>query len=317
MVSSTLFRLVTPRMDRFSRISPGTSPALAQLKTLKTDPVRPSFDISAGTVNHTQVLDSKWMSGITPMSRLLILAGLVGVDTKTVHFIDENRASFFYPSPQKKKLRPSFSDSERSKPPAIIEAGEDNQPLSGQVGLLHYSVQGKGKEFITDLEQPLPERLILTAEPREIQVSSPDFSVRGATKGSDSSGDSTMSTPSPVCVKFENFVGSTIVQRVDWFPNSDDAMSLRKAIDSFCPISWLRDDLRPDGEKDGVVGVGGAGSQRYRQQQVKGGEGGGGGGEGSQRSRGDGDGDGKVKHMLLYQRDQNRKLVDSEKVINS
>lgn len=251
------------------------------------------------------------------MSRLLIMAGLTSIGTGTVHFIDTRRASFSYPLVQ---YDASVAAAQSAEPESgLVDASRksdvrDGKPPSGQVGLLQFSAPGRGNEFVLSLDQSLPERLTVTADlgtpPRGGDGGS--SAVGGGRGGSgaarvqavegsagDLVGDGGDVTPPPVCVKYLSTIGTAAVQRVDWFPNREDALSLRRAIDAYCPISWLRNghDVAENGGEEGV-GVG-EGEKRYVKRRAASG----GGGRG-------------VRRLLLYQRDQNRKIVHSGEVRN-
>ncbi|CAM9574664.1 unnamed protein product [Sphacelaria rigidula] len=90
----------------------------------------------------------------------------------------------------------------------------------------------------------------------------------------------------PVCVKYLGTVGMQGVHREDWFPTKDDALSMRVAIDAYCPISWLR-----DGGRNRQMS---AGERRYGQRRR------------TEESRN--------RRLLIYQRDKNRVVVEVEKV---
>ena len=315
-----------------------------------------------------QVLDSSWMAHLSPMSRLLIMAGLTSVGTNTIHFIDADRAIFSYPPKQQPPpALPQIQQTNNAATAANLRASEnqhgredqenetvatgggkeqenetvvreeqengtvvkdeeaeleEDRPPPGQVGLLQFNSYGRGTEFILSPDQSLPERLTLSAE---VEIFAGDSGgeeyavsrggVRGegfqrggeAASGTGGGGGGRGVSPS-VCVKYLSTVGTAAVQRIDWFPRREDALSLRQAIDVYCPIPWLRDGggLGSTSERVEAVGEGGGVHKRYRrriQAPDSGGEGGGGGGGGGGRG-----GEG-VRRLLLYQRDQNRKMV--------
>ncbi|CAN0185509.1 unnamed protein product, partial [Ectocarpus sp. 8 AP-2014] len=147
----------------------------------------------------------------------------------------------------------------------------------GQVGLLEFDPRGRGSEFVVSPALSLPERLTVTAD-----VVSPAFNpsataapaesgddqhrpgatqtggappvtrvVRGGGAGVSSGGQQGEETSArePVCVKYLDTVGESVVQRSEWFPSPEDAASLRRAIDAYCPLSFLRSQ---EGEEEGV-----------------------------------------------------------------
>ncbi|CAB1106157.1 unnamed protein product [Ectocarpus sp. CCAP 1310/34] len=151
------------------------------------------------------------------------------------------------------------------------------QPRPGQVGLLEFDPRGRGSEFVVSPALSLPERLTVTAD-----VVSPAYNpsaaappagsaddqqrpgatqtggappvtrvVRGGGAGVSSGGQQGDETSArePVCVKYLDTVGESVVQRSEWFPSPEDAASLRRAIDAYCPLSFLRSQ---EGEEEGV-----------------------------------------------------------------
>ncbi|CAN0549214.1 unnamed protein product, partial [Ectocarpus sp. 12 AP-2014] len=155
--------------------------------------------------------------------------------------------------------------------------GQQQQPRPGQVGLLEFDTRGRGSEFVVSPALSLPERLTVTAD-----VVSPAYNpsaaaapaasgddqqrpgatqtggappvtrvVRGGGVGVSSGGQQGEETTArePVCVKYLDTVGESVVQRSEWFPSSEDAASLRRAIDAYCPLSFLRSQ---EGEEESV-----------------------------------------------------------------
>lgn len=206
-------------------------------------------------------------------------------------------------------------------------------PPPGQVGLLQFNPLGRGTEFILSLDQSLPERLTLSAEVETLvgegggEESSAVTGSHGGVRrgglqaggeagngGGGGGGQEGGRNVSPsVCVKYLSTVGDAEVSRVDWFPRREDALSMRKTIDVYCPIPWLRDgdglgSIR--GEHEAVQGGGEEGGEEEETGHDRrrigatdgGGDGGGGGGRG-------GGVRGRVRRLLLYQRDLNRKMV--------
>eukprot|EP00752_Nemacystus_decipiens_P012453 g11034.t1 len=195
-------------------------------------------------------------------------------------------------------------------------APPNGQPRAGQVGLLEFDPRGRGSEFVVSVESDVSERMIVTAdigtstendtvdgedgEPRKSPYGG--GSVRGGggrETGQTYSGQGD-STRKPICVKYLKTVGHKTVQRKDWFPSPEDARSLRAAIDTFCPVPFLRGD--GDGDGDGEEKAG-EGESRYRR-----------GGAGEGRGEGEG-GTGRVRRLLVYQRDQNRQIRNADKVV--
>ncbi|CAM9729304.1 unnamed protein product, partial [Hapterophycus canaliculatus] len=303
----------------------------------------------SGSTVFMQVLDPTWMAGLSPMSRLLIMAGLTSLGTNNVHFVDANRASLSFGGG-------SSSGGGTKGPTAHIEVdasgaktpdtegggdaeGSDGSPKTqqpyqqqqrqqqgggstdalrspspGQLGLLEFDPQGRGSEFVVSTAAPLPDRLTVTA--RGVLAAtiasglSPSGSssgggngeeagggeggpaapvgvvVRGgAGRGGGSSGDASYDGSGaaavagapegrePVCVRYLSTVGASAVQRVDWFPTPEDANSLRRAIDNYCPLPFLGSEGAEEGGEEGV------------------------------------------RRLLLYQRDQNRQIRNPAKVI--
>lgn len=265
------------------------------------------------------------MAGLSPMSRLLILAGLTSVGTSNVRFVDADRASLSFGSSPTAMVDGEGSDgSPRTQQPRQQQgSGSLNaarRPRSGQLGLLEFDPQGRGSEFVVSTDVPLPERLTITADdvfttrtplsgedsigrssggnPEGLALTEgenedeggrnkggPTTRVGVVIRGSDGrggggSGDVSYSSTDgagatqdrePVCVRYLSTIGASAVQRVDWFPTPEDAHSLRSAIDTYCPIPFLRGQ-----EEDG--------------------------------------GGGGVRRLLLYQRDQNRQIRNPKKV---
>lgn len=145
------------------------------------------------------------MAELTPMARLLIIAGLTTVGSE-VRFVDANRASFSFPE-------------DGTESPS-------GQPPNGQVGLVRFASPGRGREFVLSPKQPLPGRLTVSGG----ALSARRSFVRGQQE------------PRPICVKYLSTVGYLPVARVDWFPRRETALSMRQVIDAYCPISWLRQE---------------------------------------------------------------------------
>lgn len=204
------------------------------------------------------------------MARLLILAGLSRVGAE-VHFIDYERAHFSYPQLQ---------NTSRSQTSNLATAAI--APPAGQIGRLHFNAPGQGREFVVSTQQSLPDRLLVTADASTLRRTD-GGGLRRSTGGAAAVAEGNIlegPEKQPVCVKYMSTVGTYGVQRVDWFPSLDHAMSMRCAIDSFCPISWLGRGRVTQGE----------------------------GGEGQRRGEPGGDKVGE-KRLLIYQRDKNRIIV--------
>eukprot|EP00903_Cladosiphon_okamuranus_P012796 g11960.t1 len=190
-------------------------------------------------------------------------------------------------------------------------AAPNGQPRSGQVGLLEFDPRGRGNEFVLSLESSVADRLTVTADinastanqdgegPRGNSPPQGGGSVRGGGGGGGdtSHGGKGDSAREPVCVKYLKTVGQKTVQRRDWFPSPEDARSLLEAIDTYCPVPFLREES--EGQGVGEAGEGGEG-QRRREGQ----------GEGAGGSDA-----GRVRRLLLYQRDRNRQIRKAEKVV--
>lgn len=197
----------------------------------------------------------------------------------------------------------------------VISATAPNgQPRSGQVGLLEFDPRGRGSEFVVSSGSSLPERLTVTADagtPIENQGWDGEEpgdgphggSVRGRGGGDTSYNGQHEPTQKPVCVKYLATVGQRGVLRKDWFPSPDDARSLRAAIDSYCPIPFLRGEGEGEGEGEGNE-EGGKGRDRHRRVKEDGLL-----GEGERDAGG-----GRVWRLLLYQRDQDRQIRNAATV---
>ena len=253
---------------------------------------------------------------MSSMGRLLILSALTSAGTSTVHFVDADRASFLYQSQGEESTTVGGGQEGGHaftvpNPEVVLK---DGQPPAGQIGLLKFHAAGEGQEFVVDVVQSLPERLSVTAHPSgDNGSSSPSDSLGGGSGGvrggEEAKRSVSVASPAPVCVKFLRTVGRNGLKRKDWFPTQDDALSLLRVVDAYCPVSWLRDGSYRSGSREG----GGRGRRLDR---------------GSRERRGsatatDGNEDKEVtvgvvgdrrRHLLLYQRDRNRKIVHSEQV---
>lgn len=234
----------------------------------------------------SKVLDPEWMTGLTPMTRLFMTAGLASTGAE-IHFVDTHRASFELP--EHATHSPS---TERGVKKSLTSPG---QPRPGQVGVLRFGDPGIGEEFVMSTHQPLPDRLTVSAgsSPSHSRVGmgrgrGTEGGLRGDQASVQSNHGATMDEQEarPVCVKYLGTVGMQGVHREDWFPTKDDALSMRVAIDAYCPISWLR-----DGGRNRQMS---AGERRYGQRRR------------TEESRN--------RRLLIYQRDKNRVVVEVEKV---
>lgn len=153
---------------------------------------------------------------------------------------------------------------------------QQQQPRLGQVGLLEFDPRGRGSEFVVSPALSLPERLTVTADAvspaYNPSAAAPDESgddqqrpgatqtggappvtrvVRGGGAGVSTGGQQGEETSArePVCVKYLDTVGESVVQRSEWFPTPEDAASLRRAIDAYCPLSFLRSQEGEGGEE--------------------------------------------------------------------
>lgn len=253
------------------------------------------------------------------MTRLLLIAGLTSVGVGSVHFVDGNHASFSFPAPPR-------SEAEGGG----VRGGSGNEalhPRSGQVGVFRVDGVGHENQFVVSSDQSLPDRLVATAPVPPLRSDgAPDGGSRhgdgwgkwvGRGGGGGGGGGATN------CVKFVGDVGTWGQKRDKWFPAEGDPRDLLLALDHFCPIPWLREGqeegMADDGDEDnGEVGGRGLGG-------VVGGRGMGGmyvgGGRGMYGGRGVGVGvkpySLKPRKVIIYQRDRNRKMLNSEEVSNS
>lgn len=231
------------------------------------------------------------------MGRLMVLAGLASPSSSSVHFVEADRASFLYrPNKQTKKSNNSTAVTLGGGIRGVAHTDSDvlsnGHPASGQVGVLSFDPSRRGGEFVVDVDQSLPERLSVSAHrPGDGISSSPLGAVNGDESGvryRETSDNGAVSTT--VCVKYLGTVGHSGIPRKDWFPSRDDALSLRRAVDAYCPVSWLRDGC---GEGGGAVA----------EVDVVGEED----GNGVECGR-------RKRRFLLYQRDWNRKIMYADKV---
>lgn len=127
--------------------------------------------------------DRAWNSKLTPMTRLFMMAGLTSVGVRAVHFIDGNHASFsFSPSPTDGDER-NTGEGEDEEKAGGLRGGRpaSGRPEAGQVGVLRLDDVGRRDQFIVTTEQPLPDKLTVSAP---LSPARP----RGATSARGSSG---------------------------------------------------------------------------------------------------------------------------------
>ncbi|CAM9614240.1 unnamed protein product, partial [Hapterophycus canaliculatus] len=279
--------------------------------------------------------DTGWTSRLTPMTRLLLVAGLTTVGVREVHFVDGNHASFsFHPHPLTSSS-PTGAGGAGSRLRGVSggHGGSESasKPRSGQVGVLRIDDVGHKSQFVVSTEQPLPYRLTVSAPVPPIRRDEWDGrGARGAGNGKRGGG-------TQHCVKFAGNVGSWGQKRLKWFPGEEDPRELLRALDNFCPIAWLRKEdekkkrLREEEEKAAVddgdedngapasplpiaLNNGGGAEKGSRDlfATVVGGPG---------RGRGGGAGAGvkqfktEPRKLVIYQRDRNRRLLNTDEVI--
>lgn len=240
-----------------------------------------------------------WMSGLTPMTRLFVAAGLSSAGVDSVHFIDGSHSSFEFP--------PSHIESVSDLRGSVV-----TNPTGGRVGLLRMDEKGYNSQFVISTDQPLSERLVVSASPSFRWGQSEQRSGHTPKDGVE-------------CVKYVASVGSLGHGWDDWFPAQDDARALQLALSEFCPIPWLHEDglggAREQARRDsreGKVGVGPMAASR-------------GGFEGGVRNLYKGRGTGGIyerrgavevvdhynsqpRKVIIYQRDRNRRLIKTDEV---
>ena len=196
--------------------------------------------------------DRAWNSKLTPMTRLFMMAGLTSVGVRAVHFIDGNHASFsFSPSPTDGDER-NTGEGEDKEEAGSLRGGRpaSGRPEAGQVGVLRLDDVGRRDQFIVTTEQPLPDKLTVSAPlspARPRGATSARGSSGGGFEGGMGRGRSTA-----VC-QVRRQRGKWGQERANWFPGEDDPRELVRALDNFCPISWLRKEQQERRE-----GAGGA-----------------------------------------------------------
>lgn len=252
------------------------------------------------------------------MTRLLVVAGLTSTSGNDVHFVDLDQASFCFAdsedtSQSYQSLRGTASEDADATANVPLNPcppdSRDRKPSDGQVGWLRYDYPGRGSEFVVSPDQSLSERFMRSAVENPSRADSklvvePVDGELGAGETTSRSGD--MAETRGVCVKSMTTVGMVSRQRVDWFPSAKSALSLRLAIDAFCPISWLREGADETGGGDEGTGANGFTNAASI-------------GRGLPEGRGGSSSYGCVtgtmnKRLLIYQRDRNRKIIDMSRV---
>ncbi|CAM9325307.1 unnamed protein product [Ectocarpus sp. 4 AP-2014] len=293
----------------------------------------------SGTDVYVKDSDTSWNSRLSPMTRLLIAAGLSSVGVRDVHFVDGNHASFFFATPSSSKSGGGGAG-EGAKAlrggSSCSEIGDS--PRSGQTGVLHLDEIGYMSQFVVSTEQPLPDRLAVSAPLSPVRrwdgggVEDVAIEERGGGVRE--------------CVKFVDTVGDWGQKRDKWFPEEEDPRELLRALDSFCPIAWLRKEEEEEEEEerqeeegkkgvdDGDEGTGGlvsplpagAGGDKLRRAGGRGSRGlyatvvggperglaGGGRGFGAGAKKRQP----KPRKLVIYQRDRNRKLLKTEELMD-
>lgn len=246
------------------------------------------------------------------MTRLFLVAGLTSAGVGAVHFVDGNHASVSFPAAS------SLSTETRKE-------GADSLSL-GRIGVLRLDQYAREHQFVVSSEQSLSDRLVVSASvaPRDeavggdVQQGGGMWERRAKLRGGTKDGTEGGATE---CVKFLGDVGSWGQKREKWFPEDDDPRDLLRALDQFCPIQWLREEEEEkrkgnDGD-EAMVGEAGAEEQGVR---AGGGMYRGGGGHMYRGVAGMGGGaqhyNSKPRKVVIYQRDRNRRILDTDKVSN-
>ncbi len=258
-----------------------------------------------------------------------MIAGLTSVGVRSVHFVDGNHASFsFPPSPSSKK---EGGGDEATGASTALRGGDSHAgatPQPGQVGMLRLDDVGHSGQFVVSPDQPLPHRLT---------VSAPVSPVRRWDERGGRDGGARVGGGGATCVKFAGTVGDQdqdreqTRSRPDWFTGDEGPRELLRALDYFCPISWLRQEQQqralaiddgavPAHGGEGGSGSGGNGRERRRVSRglyatVVGGPLP---GQGARGGLGFGAGVKQViaksKKLVIYQREDGRQLLKSDKV---
>lgn len=244
-----------------------------------------------------------------------MMAGLTSVGVHAVHFIDGNHASFFFPPPPRNEINGGAGAGGLRGGSGRVAA----RPKAGQIGVLRLDDVGHRSQFVVTTEQPLPDKLTVSAHaslawPRAASDSGGAVRVGGA---------GGVGGEARECVKYAGDVGTWGQKRTKWFPEEEDPRELLRALDNFCPISWLRKDqqklhadtrdqdngdpMLPSPANSGGYGNAWAGRKVARGlfATVVGGPG----AVGKKK---------KVniqsRRLVIYQRDRNRKLLNTEEV---
>lgn len=229
------------------------------------------------------------------MTRLLLAAGLSSVGVESIHFIDGTRSSFSYPLSTTETLG-------GVEEVGVLRGGGGGsamaRPQAGQVGVLHMDQHAYEDQFVVSTNQPLWERLV---------VSEPVLTANWGVPAGGGVGRGGAGGGREECVKYIAEVGRSEQKRDNWFPTGpQDARSLQMALNNFCPIYWLEDEDSAGAEGDGEAGA------RFSGQ--------GGGPVGRDRREA-----GRVlphynskpRKVVIYQRDRNRRLLESDEVRGS
>eukprot|EP00752_Nemacystus_decipiens_P010141 g9037.t1 len=287
----------------------------------------------AGTDVYLKDADRTWNSKLTPMTRLLMMAGLTSVGVRAVHFVDGDHATFSFPpsAPRGKDDREDAGGlrggggSGRRK-----SASSSNRPEAGQIGVLRLDDVGRRDQFVVTTEQPLPDKLTVSARQSRVRSSGSGGGLAG--EGGAGEGDEARQ-----CVKYAGSVGSRGQKRAKWFPGEDDPRGLLRAIDNFCPISWLRKEQQEQRKREPARGepfvddrdqdsgntmlplpaYGGSSGDVWTGRRVARGlfatvVGGPGAGAAGKRKRVAV----RTRKLVIYQRDRNRQLLNSEELVD-
>lgn len=258
------------------------------------------------------------------------MAGLTSVGVRAVHFVDGNHASFsFTPSPKRGNAATGAWTALRG---GDSHVGATPQP--GQIGMLHLDDVGHRGQFVLSPDQPLPYRLTVPAPVSPVRP----WDGRGGRDGGARGGGGGAGEDRQKCVKFAGTVGyrdrdrDREQTRPDLFPGEEGPRELLRALDNFCPISWLRKeqqeralsvDVGPTPADSGDGDSGGNGWERRMVSRglyatVVGGPGGP--GQGARGGLGFGFGAGvkqvnaKPRNLVIYQREDSRQLLNTDEV---
>ncbi|CAN0510748.1 unnamed protein product, partial [Laminaria digitata] len=284
--------------------------------------------------------DSVWSSKLTPMTRLLLVAGLTSVGVSAVHFIDGNHASFTTPS----SFESGVAGGVRGAGAGGGGGGGGNggvgapgsgssRPLRGQVGVLRLDDYAYRNQFVLSSRQSLPDRLVSTGDKEPLRPWGAWDDKGGGNGGGGGAGGGggrgwgSGKGGGTECVKFAGHVGSWGRKRDEWFQDEGDPREFLLAVDNFCPIPWLREEeeeegagaMEDDGDEDIGQGEAGAPEVAGKGRALGGVVVGGRGGEGLHGGRGYGGRPKQIKpeehrKVIIYQRDRNRKLLQMQDV---